>query len=150
MENSKYSKYIVQQLQTPVSWGFERKEGYARWAKRVLWLDDEVIKGAFQMNCSWYFKTPTDKTAESSAPHSHNSDEVLGFFGGDPENPHDLGAEIEFWIEDEKFMLTKSSLIFIPKGLKHCPLIMIRLDRPIFHFSALIEGRYQWASGNQP
>jgi len=149
MENSKHGKYIVQQLQTPKTWGFERIEGYAKWAKRILWMDNSVVDGAFQMNCSWYLKPPTEKTAESNA-HSHNSDEIIGFFSGDPEKPYDLGAEIEFWLEDEKFMITKTSMIFVPKGMKHCPLIIKRLDRPVFHFSTLTEGRYLWTSGKQP
>jgi hypothetical protein len=50
--------------------------------------------------------------------------------------PHDLCGEIELWLGDEKHILTKSCMVFIPKGLKHCPLVFRRVDRPIFHFSA--------------
>jgi hypothetical protein len=28
---------------------------------------------------------------------------------------------VEFWIEDEQFMLTKTCTIYIPNGIKHCP-----------------------------
>ena len=149
MENSKNSKYIVQTLQTPKSWGAERHEGYAKWARRVLWMDKDVVPGAFQMNCSWYLRPPTAETAESHA-HSHNSNEIIGFFSGDPDNPYELGALIEFWLEDEKFMIDKSSMIFVPSGMKHCPLIIRKVDRPIFHFSTLTEGNYVWATGQHP
>jgi len=57
-------------------------------------------------------------------------------------NPNDLGGEVEFWLENEKYILTKSCLIFVPKGLKHCPLWVIKVDRPILFFAAGIEGRY--------
>jgi hypothetical protein len=53
-----------------------------------------------------------------------------------------LGGEVEFWLEDEKYLLTKSCLIFAPKGLKHCPLRVIRVDRPIFHFTVVTGGEY--------
>ena len=59
-----------------------------------------------------------DVYPETAEPHSHahDYDETLGFFGTDPADLYDLGGEIEFWIEDEKFMLTRSCLIFIPQG----------------------------------
>ena len=91
------------------------------------------------MNCSWYLRPPAKPMEEG---HSHDSDEIIGFFGSDPQNPHDLGGEIEFWLEDEKYILTKSCLIFAPKGMKHCPLILRRVDRPIFHFSTVSGGQY--------
>ena len=74
--------------------------------------------------------------------HAHDYDETLGFFGTDFADPYDLGGEIEFWIEDEKFLLTRSCLIFIPKGTYHCPLVIHRVDRPIFHFSGGPGGAY--------
>jgi hypothetical protein len=66
--------------------------------------------------------------------HTHEYDEILGFYGCDPYNPHDLFGEIEFWIEDETYLLTKSCTIYIPKGIRHCPLFIRVLDKPMFHF----------------
>jgi quercetin dioxygenase-like cupin family protein len=138
MENSKYGKYIVTELKAPHS-DPEVVSRYAEWAKRILWMDDSVVKGAFQINCSWYCK-PNEHLNEW---HTHDTDEIIGFFGGNPEDPYDLGGEIEFWLEDEKHILTRSCLIFIPAGMKHCPLIMRRIDRPIFHFSTVTSGHYE-------
>jgi hypothetical protein len=137
VDTSKYSKYIVTELKTP-DFDPDYVANYARFATRILWMDSNVVKGAFQMNCAWY-KAPT---IQQNVSHTHDSDEIIGFFGGNPEDPHTLGAEIEFWIEDEKFMLTKSCLIFIPKGIKHCPLIVHRVDYPLFHFSSVTGGQY--------
>jgi hypothetical protein len=69
---------------------------------------------------------------------------MIGFFGSNPEDPYDLGGEIEFWLEDEKHILTRSCLIFVPRGMKHCPLILKRVDRPIFHFSTVTGGQYRF------
>jgi hypothetical protein len=137
MAASKYGKYIVTDLKAPFPADYAAR--YATWATRILYLDDKVVEGASQMNCSWYFK-PSGETYNEG--HIHDTDEIIGFFGCDPQDPHDLGGEIEFWIEDEKHLLTKSCLIFMPRGLKHCPLIMKRVDRPIFHFSTLMSGQY--------
>jgi hypothetical protein len=91
------------------------------------------------MTCIWYLKaTPND----SFPAHTHNSDEIIAFFGSNPKDPHDLGGKIEIWLEDEKYILTKSCLIFVPKGMKHCPLVIRKVDRPIFHFTTVTEGQY--------
>ena len=131
MAESKYGKYIVSDLRAPFS--KEYNENYAKFATRVLWMDDKVVEGAFQMNVSWYLKPQTGE--KPLAAHTHDPNEIIGFFGNNHDDPYDLGGEIEFWLEDEKFVMTESFLIYIPAGMKHCPLIARRVDRPIFHFN---------------
>lgn len=137
MEKSKYGKYVITELKTP-DFGAEYNANYAKFATRILWMDKNVVEGAFQMNTSWYIAP----TVHLNVSHTHDSDEIIGFFGSNPKDPYTLGGEIEFWLEDEKFMLTKTTMIFVPKGMKHCPLILRRVDSPIFHFSTLVGGEY--------
>ncbi len=148
VESSKYGKYIVNRLQTPAHFTPEFNAKYAQWANRILWIDKDVVEGAFQMNTSWYMRVPTEKTVESR-PHAHDVDELLGFFGNNPDDRYDLGAEIEFWMEDEMHLITSSTMIFIPAGMTHCPLILRRVDRPIFHFSTVMGGRYEFSKGGE-
>lgn len=137
MTDSKYGKYIVTELKTP-EFPPEFVTRYAEFAKRILWMDENVVEGAFQMNCSWYLK-PSTHGAET---HKHDVDEIIGFFGSDPQNPYDLGGEVEIWLEDEKHIITRTAMVFVPAGMKHCPLIIRRVDRPIFHFSTVTGGKY--------
>ena len=51
MAESKYGKYIVSELKPP-NFSPEYIAEYAKWATRVLYLDKNVVDGAFQMNCS--------------------------------------------------------------------------------------------------
>jgi hypothetical protein len=139
MAELKNQKYILTELKTPAHVQ-EMSADYATRATRVLWLDSDAIEGAFHVNCSWYWKA----TETSSTPaHTHDCDEVIAFFGSDVKNPHDLCGEVEIWLEDEKYNLTKSCLIFVPKGMRHCPLRVVRADRPIFHFTTVPEGKYE-------
>ena len=138
MPESKYGKYIVTDLKTDFS--EEYNTHYARWATRVLWIDEKVVEGAFQMNVSWYLKPQAGQ--QPLGAHTHDSGEIIGFFGSNHEDPHDLGGEVEFWLEDEKHIITKSCLIFVPRGMKHCPLVLTRVERPIFHFSTVTSGQY--------
>ena len=55
-------------------------------------------------------------------PHTHDFGEVIGFFGTDPKNPNDLGAEIELYIDGERNYITETFLAYIPAGIIHCPL----------------------------
>jgi len=130
MASLKYKRYILTELKLPEEIR-EKEAHYNRWAGHLLWLDDHVIEGAPFVNTAWYFKPEPDVVLA----HTHDFDEIVGFFGSDSRNPHDLGGEIEFWLEDEKYILKNSCLIFIPKGMKHCPERVLKVERPIFHVS---------------
>ena len=132
MAKSKHAKYIVTDLKAP-AFTPEFNERYKTFAKRILWMDDNVVPGSFQMNCSWYCKPNSSHLGAGS--HQHKESEIIGFFSSDPEKPYDLGAEIEFWLEDEKFILTKSFMIYIPANVEHCPLVFRRMDAPMFHMT---------------
>lgn len=106
--------------------------------ERVLYLDDEVIKGAFYVATSWFWKA----TGPGPQAHVHDFDEVLAFFGTNPDDVHDLGGEVELWIDGEKHLMHESFMAYIPGGLVHCPLQVTRLERPIFHFSTGPKGMY--------
>jgi hypothetical protein len=112
--------------------------------RKIMSLDDHVLKGSMYTETVWMWPGGSDVYPETAEPasHAHDYDETLGFFGTDFADPYDLGGEIEFWIEDEKFILTKSCLIFLPRGTYHCPLVIHRVDRPIFHFSGGPGGAY--------
>lgn len=106
--------------------------------RKILSLDDFVLPGSMYTETVWMWPGGSEVYPELAEPnsHAHEYDEVLGFFGTDFADPYALHGEIEFWIEDEKFILTRSCLIFIPRGTYHCPFVVHRVDRPIFHFSS--------------
>jgi hypothetical protein len=68
-------------------------------------------------------------------PHSHNVAEYLYFIGGNPMDFEDFGAEIEFTIgqgaDAEVYTITKTTWIYLPANLPHCPLEFKRVDKPI-------------------
>jgi len=134
---SKYGKYILTELKMP-SFTPEAEAAYNKFGRRILWMDKNNVPGAFQMNCSWYLK----KLEKGPREHVHDVDEILGFFGNDPQDPYNLHGEVELWLGDEKQTITQSTMVFIPAGIKHCPLNLIRVDRPIFHFSVVTSGEY--------
>jgi len=109
---------------------------------RLLWMDDEKVKNAnFYMECIWLWggKTTTGTTEE---PHVHAFPEVIGFISSDPDNPGELDARMEIILGDETHFLTRSCLVFIPPGMKHCPLTFREVNRPVFFFTLAPISRY--------
>lgn len=136
-----YGKYVVQELRTP-AFGTDFTEFYKTYAKRLLWMDSNNVPGAFQMNISWYLNASDVRPLYMHEEHTHDFDEMIGFLGSDPNEPYDLGAEIEIGLGGELHRLTKSSVIFMPAGLRHLPLSIIELHRPVLHFSISMSPNY--------
>jgi hypothetical protein len=105
---------------------------------RLLWIDGQKLRGAPYLEAVW-FLTSNDTGPEE---HTHDFDEFLGFVGTDVERPEELGAEITFFIGGEAVTVTKSCLVYVPKGVKHSPLLVPSLDRPVIHFSGGNGGDY--------
>ncbi len=89
---------------------------------KLMSLDDHVLKGSLYTEVVWMWPGGSDVYPETAepAPHAHEYDEVLGFFGSDFDAPYDLGGEIEFWLEDEKFLAHQELPHLRPQG--HVPL----------------------------
>ena len=110
----KYGKYFVQTLHNPPM-EEEFKKIYEKFAHRILWIDGKEVPGAFQMNTAWYCKVPERDPIFTEHVHSDTS-ELIGFFSSDESDPYDLGGKIEFSIEGEPHLLTRSTMIFVPPG----------------------------------
>lgn len=143
MPETKYGKYIVDTLKWPereAPWSPPLAAAGKGKGGRVLYLDSKIVPGANYMECVWVMPRPAGTPGPGgrkvgTESHAHDYDEIIAFFGTNLDDPSDLGAEVELWLGDEKHIITKSSLVFIPAGLKHCPLTFLRVDRPVFHFT---------------
>jgi len=145
MSELKYANYIITEYPRELP----TMEGGPE-LNHIFDLNDAVVKGAFHVHCAWVSPGPNPGVYGA---HTHPHDEVIGFIGTNPEDPTDLGAEAELWMDDEKYIITKSFLAFIPRGLKHCPLTVRDVKRPIFHFdiqTAVGKPEFQWANDKTP
>ncbi len=138
----KYAKYFFYDFKAPeIPPEVAKKAEEARQkskstveATRFINMNTKRLEGTPYMDFVYLWKGSSKDYAESE--HVHNFDEFIGFLGTrGPQDPDALGGEIELWLGGEKYMLTKSCLIFVPKGLKHCPIRLTRIDTPILFFT---------------
>ncbi len=106
--------------------------GTSDYDKRITaYIDDDIIKGSFYF--SGMFMAPQYSTGIHS-PHIHPYNEILFFHGIDPDNPTELGWEIDLFVgpEFERHHLTKTVIVYLPKNFVHNP-IVTRMKKPVFH-----------------
>jgi hypothetical protein len=73
------------------------------------------------------------------SPMVHNKfDEIVLHIGGDPENPEALGGTMEFGMEDEIMTFDKSYAMWVPKGVKHGPLIWKEVKKPFIEMAIML------------
>ncbi len=65
-------------------------------------------------------------------PHVHKYPEIFMHLGTDPDNPMDLGADVEMFVgpEKERHLITKSTIMCFPAGLPHSPWRILKVRRP--------------------
>jgi hypothetical protein len=77
-------------------------------------------------------------------PHTHEFDQVIIFLGGDPTDIRKFGAVIEMYFgeEKEKFVITSSTYICVPKGTVHGPLTVKSVASPVVYMDLPLTGTY--------
>lgn len=83
----------------------------------------------------WTFDMPA--TRRKAGPNNqmpamaHSGfEELVLHIGGDPDDPEDLGADMEFVVGGESLFFDTSTALFIPKGLLHGPIRCIEYRKP--------------------
>jgi hypothetical protein len=157
MADSKYGKYIVtEDLMPPEpeeaikAMEDQAKEGKILDRTLLLGIMDSIVPGcSIFSGCEILWGLPGGKPVSIEIEHSHDFDEVIGFAGTNRNYPRELCGEIEFPFGNETHILTKTCLIFVPRGVSHCPVTFNRIDTPIFMFEAANNATYEKMLGQK-
>ncbi|HSW59032.1 MAG TPA: hypothetical protein VLH15_11550 [Dehalococcoidales bacterium] len=104
-------------------------------------------KGELETDCSIGYHC-ISKPITFDIPHSHNFAEMLCFFGGDARDVTDLGAEVEMTLGGEKHLITTAAVVSIPPKLKHCPIVIKNVRKPLVFLE--ISLTRIWKPGRRP
>jgi hypothetical protein len=95
----------------------------------MTFMSNDLVPGSnTYIEIGWVYKMPEPNPHIHK--HAHDYDEIVLHIGGDPKNPEDLGAKIEFVVGDEKIVIDKTSALFIPRGVDHGPVTWEKVERP--------------------
>jgi hypothetical protein len=135
-----YDKYICTELKkrhmlpgpTPQERDKLAAEGLRIRMEHVLWIDDEIIPGAYYGESTWIWpenypgQISQDELARRTAnprpmfAHSHDFPELLSWWGTDPDHPEDTSA-MGLLMDGQEIPLDTSWVAYIPAGVAHMP-----------------------------
>jgi hypothetical protein len=104
-----------------------------RTSPTMTYMSGVQIPGVkYYIELGWTFGMPVSKRTSSAMPEmAHpNFDEIVLHTGGDPENPEDLGGDIEFFVGGQCLAFSTSTGLFIPRGIPHGPIICREYRKP--------------------
>ena len=117
-------------------------------ATHLMTADESVQDGFFTVDCTWLWSgTAKEPVGE---PHTHTFSHVLGFIGGHPADPQDLGGEITLRLDGNKEVLTRNALVFVPAGVIHGSILFSKIIRPVFFITIAMIGKYSRTDAAQP
>ena len=130
-----FAKYFVQDLTEPeafTSAPADYQEMYKKFSKRILWIDDKMVPGAFQMNTAWWYAVPERDPV--FLEHSHDdTSEIIGLFGTDPDDPYYQTTTVIVRAKKDA-----GSVYMI------APWLRARSDSDIVDFHVIEEGSTEW------
>lgn len=124
-----YEQYVVRSPMREA--GAEFTAG--RTAPTMTYMSGVQIPGVkTYIEFGWTFGMPESRRTSNAMPSmAHdNFEEIVLHIGGDPDNPLDLGADIEFHMGGQPLGFNTSSAIFIPKGVLHGPIKCLEYRKP--------------------
>lgn len=88
----------------------------------------DKVKGPCWVHHTIRYAIPDPEPIEWA--HTHDHDEMIALIGLNPWRPDELGAVIDFYIDDKPYRCTKTCYLYIPAGVRHCPHIHIEINYP--------------------
>jgi hypothetical protein len=143
MAEKKFSRNAVDYMKVNPEYPTYRLETDPEIIKSVVQVDSDTVPGAEFYGEARWIVPGSDKEIRLFESHTHKFGVLIGFFGFNYDDIQDLGAEIEFTVDNETHKLTKSFASFVPAGVQHGPLIIRNVVRPIFHFITGNTGKYE-------
>jgi hypothetical protein len=133
MVKSKLEKYVVKKPAYEVIPKFEVK---GRIPAMTLMSGNLVPGSKMYIETGWVLGMPDPNP--HIGEHTHNYDEIILHIGTDPKNPEDLGGEIEIGMDGQPVTINSTSAIYVPKGVKHGPLVWKKFTKPHLELTIMI------------
>jgi hypothetical protein len=132
MAETKYGKYITRDCYSVPKPG-----------KTPIYSTRQIAgwgSGNFSIDCGQI----TQPHVMIEKPHSHAFDQYICFFGTNPDDRRDFGAEIELCLgeEQEKHIINSPSVVCFAAGLSHGPITWTKVNKPVLFVDIAMTNNY--------
>ena len=94
-------------------------------------MSNDLVPGVdTYIEVGWVYEMPEPNPHIFEHNHREGCREIVMHIGSNPDDPEDLGAEIEFVVDGQPVVFDTTSAIYVPEGVKHGPVTWNRLTRP--------------------
>jgi hypothetical protein len=131
MAVNKYEKYIVRE---PLGFNI-----FPPYAPRLLFdSKNHFPEMGFGIRYT-YITEPIDM----ERPHAHDFDQFFCFMGA-PEDMRIFDGEVELYLGEEstKNIINTTTVVYVPKGMVHCPIRWTRVGRPMMFVNIVLSPQY--------
>jgi hypothetical protein len=96
-------------------------------------------------DAGWFVVPVLEPRVMEEKPHKHDFHQFFCYLGSNPENLKEFDAEIEVYLgkEGEKHTITTPTVLHIPPGLMHCPMIYKKVNKPVLHLDIFFASEYK-------
>lgn len=127
-----YEQYVARSPMRETGGVFKR----GRQAPTMTYMSRTQINAA---NCYIEFGWIWDEVEPSIGEMRHEKhNEIVLHIGGDPDNPENLNADMDFGLGGELFTMDKSFGVYIPAGLRHGPLNFRKCTVPYIEMAIML------------
>ena len=127
MAVSNYEKNLVRKPRYEVSAGNVTGRQYPT----MTMMSNDLVAGVnTYIEIGWVYEMPNPNLHIFEHSHRENCNEIVLHLGTNPNNPEDLGAEIEFVVDGQPLAFDTTSALYIPAGVKHGPVTWRKVTRP--------------------
>jgi hypothetical protein len=127
MAKQDYSKYQVQVPMREVAANLQVK-GVS--VPTRTYMSNKLVPGCnMYVEYSWIYQMP-EPAEVVPAVHAHSYEQVTMMIGTDPDNPEDLGGEVEFEMGGQKMATSRTNALYIPSNVAHGHVTWKRVTRP--------------------
>jgi hypothetical protein len=127
-----YEKYLVRKPLYETPSGFKNRQS----PTMTLMSSTQVPEANYYVELGWIYDIPEPNPHIHE--HAHNYNEVVLHFGGDPQNPEDLGGEIEFYVGDKPLIFNTNTAVYLPAGVPHGPLTWKKFTKPHIEMAMML------------
>ena len=105
----------------------------------------DVLGANWNTDCTVHYSCVNQPLFMLKEPHTHPFPEFVCFIGGNLLKVRDFDAEVEMCMgeEQEKHIITKSTVVYLPPGFPHCPLDFKVVRKPVILMTISLTQEYR-------